>query len=103
MKRKETLREALNRIICDGICDKCIDNDDGNCINGLNYMEIREIISLTDDVAHGKWVKSELFQMLKCSNCNKCYLPAEWIGSDKWKFCPQCGAKLEYDTEVDAE
>ena len=47
---------------------------------------------------HGKWKKSEYGGLRECGVCHYCYIEPEWIIKDKkdeWKYCPQCGARLE--------
>lgn len=44
---------------------------------------------------HGKWEESEHNGLRVCSVCHDCYIEPEWMIKDKWKYCPQCGARLE--------
>lgn len=44
---------------------------------------------------HGKWEESEHNGLRVCSVCHDCYIEPEWMIKGKWKYCPQCGARLE--------
>lgn len=44
---------------------------------------------------HGKWEEFGHAGWRVCSVCHNCYVEPEWIIKDKWKYCPQCGARLE--------
>lgn len=33
----------------------------------------------------------------RCSVCHDCIIADDWAGS-KWKFCPECGAKMDGET-----
>lgn len=47
------------------------------------------------DVKHGKWVKSDYPKMLVCSVCRDAYVEDDWLKSNKWHYCPHCGAKMD--------
>lgn len=44
--------------------------------------------------AKGKWIASKL-GYLCCSKCHDAYIDPEWIAGGKWKYCPNCGARME--------
>lgn len=33
----------------------------------------------------------------RCSCCKNCYVPADWVDGGKWKYCPECGAKMDLE------
>lgn len=68
---------------------------------GLGYQYNRVINAPTVDAVplrHGKWIYSNDFHWYTAS-CNKCGyqrrtdIKAE--GWNQWKFCPNCGAKMD--------
>lgn len=46
-----------------------------------------------DAVRHGRW--EEINGYLRCSECKDVYIYEDWIEDGKWKFCPNCGAKMD--------
>ena len=55
----------------------------------------------SEDVApviHGKWMKEDRGHVEYCAVCDQCGF--DWMWSDRryFKFCPNCGAKMEMDT-----
>ena len=47
-------------------------------------------------VVHGKWAPSERNpSFLVCSVCGDCYVYDEWVYERKWRYCPNCGAKMD--------
>ena len=47
-------------------------------------------------VVHGKWAPSEENPgFLVCSVCGDCYVYDEWVDGRKWRYCPNCGAKMD--------
>lgn len=49
----------------------------------------------------GSWVKSEKYKGYSvCSVCHDCYVDSEWISSEKWHFCPSCGAHMVYEENI---
>ena len=47
-------------------------------------------------VVHGKWAPSEGNPgFLVCSACGDCYVVDEWVDGRKWRYCPNCGAKMD--------
>jgi hypothetical protein len=46
----------------------------------------------------GSWVKSDKYNgYFVCSVCGDCYVDSDWISSEKWKYCPSCGAHMTYE------
>lgn len=45
----------------------------------------------------GSWVKSDEYNGYSvCSVCGDCYVDSSWINSQKWNYCPSCGAHMSY-------
>ena len=54
-------------------------------------------------VVHGKWAPLERNpSFLVCSVCGDCYVYDEWVYERKWRYCPDCGAKMDGKGEGDA-
>lgn len=43
----------------------------------------------------GKWVEHKSTGYLMCDQCRDVYIDPEWLADGHWKFCPNCGAKME--------
>lgn len=48
-------------------------------------------------VIHGRWEVSERLcsSYARCSVCQDVYIDRNWITDGKWKFCPNCGVKMD--------
>ena len=50
-------------------------------------------------VVRGEWIKSDNYKgWLVCSACHGCYVDNAWVNGKKWRYCPNCGAKMEDKT-----
>ena len=47
--------------------------------------------------AHGRW--EEINGYLRCSECKDVYIYEDWIEDGKWKFCPNCGSKMDKESD----
>ena len=47
------------------------------------------------EVVHAEWIDSEYSGYQVCSRCRNCYVDENWLGGDKWHYCPNCGAKMD--------
>ena len=48
------------------------------------------------EVVHGHWEQSpHLWGFVRCSVCHDCNVWDEWRDGNRWRYCPQCGAKLD--------
>lgn len=70
------------------------------CLNGWNkdYKEIVEEIRALPPVAPaekvGQWEYNPLDMCFQCSQC-KCCCEDDYKEPPKYKYCPQCGAKMQ--------
>ena len=51
-------------------------------------------------VVRANWVEDVETGFLVCSNCRDVYIFADYLGGGKWKFCPNCGAKMDGANDV---
>lgn len=64
--------------------------------------EIRSVP--TADVApvvHADWIKDWEIGCSDCSHCGKGYLWEDYKGVADWKYCPNCGAKIDNRREIE--
>lgn len=47
---------------------------------------------------HGRWEEGES-GFLVCSECADVFILEEWLADGKWKYCPNCGAKMDEEEE----
>ena len=60
-------------------------------INGIISYEPKEMV----EVIHAEWIKDWEIGCSDCSHCGKGYLWEDYKGVADWKYCPNCGAKLD--------
>ena len=70
---------------------------------GLLFDKLRIIIKLQPtvdavEVVHGRWVEGGLFSdIAKCSVCGSKHFTMDFVRSNKFNYCPNCGAKMDGD------
>lgn len=47
------------------------------------------------EVVHAEWIKNWEIGWSACSHCGKGYLWEDYKGVADWKYCPNCGAKID--------
>lgn len=65
--------------------------------DGAMAMEIActaPTISTDSMRERGRWEKSRYDGFLWCSVCKNCYVDDHWPNDEKWKYCPNCGARM---------
>lgn len=88
---------------------KCKETSTGSCPTFAVITAIQSFVEempAADDapVAHGKWAPSEENPgFLVCSACGDCYVVDEWADGKKWRYCPNCGAKMDGRGEGDGQ
>lgn len=50
-----------------------------------------------DPMTHGRWEEAGVIGYERCSYCKNCYVPAGLATGTKWKYCPECGAKMDLE------
>ena len=45
-------------------------------------------------VVHGRWVSDESDVLFHCSEC-EAQIESSWNYEESWKYCPNCGAKMD--------
>lgn len=51
---------------------------------------MRSVQSGTPQSKTGYWIRCDILQELKCSECRRCF-------RNKTNFCPNCGARMEVE------
>lgn len=80
---------------------KCKETSTGSGLTAAVITAIQSFVEgmpLADvaPVVYGKWVPSEGNPgFLVCSVCGDCYVYDEWVDGRKWRYCPNCGAKMD--------
>ena len=42
----------------------------------------------------GEWEDAKQHGLCRCSVCKDCYIEKDYITQAKWRYCPNCGARL---------
>lgn len=51
-----------------------------------------------DRVKHGRWEpRKDVPGFVNCSVCHDCNIYDDWADGKKWKYCPNCGAKMDLE------
>lgn len=82
------------------------DGEDRDDLRNMMLTAFQELPTI-DPVKHGKWIKDgEANVLYKCSACNDLCTVAGWANCipkeqmyKMFKFCPNCGAKMERSEE----
>jgi hypothetical protein len=65
--------------------------------------KLRESLSAQPEQRTGKWIKLDMHRGMadhKCTACEQeCYVPT-CMGEPLYAFCPNCGAKMEVNNEI---
>lgn len=77
----------------------------------LNFLEVEEIIKSVpkSDVApvvHGEWVKDEEESKGHIESiyiCSACHNFSAWGETEKYNYCPNCGARMDGGSEKNAK
>lgn len=89
-------REFALNVLCRENCGHNYEaNKCNNCYtsNFINYLPAADVA----EVKHGKWIEYPRAHYFKCSECKETvpYKKAVLIrGKRKYKYCPNCGAKM---------
>ena len=52
------------------------------------------------EVVHGRWEPHPRHPGFdRCSICHDCIVADDWADGIKWRYCPQCGAKMDGDED----
>lgn len=52
-------------------------------------------------VVHAQWEPHHMVPgFVRCSACRDCITYNEWPDGSKWKYCPECGAKMDGKVET---
>lgn len=71
-------------------------------IDGVHAMGYREGYKDAQKQKSGKWIEEvNDFGEIAKYHCSKCYEDTGFTTDCKWKFCPNCGAKMESEEQTD--
>lgn len=81
------------QFICELDGSECLDTerDYDEIAKRLEECETADV----QEIKHGIWIKEEKSVLYVCSSCG------ERVYRDYYKFCPNCGAKMDGDTNGD--
>ena len=69
-------------------------------INGvINIQKLKTADVI--EVVHAEWIKNWEIGWSACSHCGKGYLWEDYKGVADWKYCPNCGAKIDNRREIE--
>lgn len=59
------------------------------------FDQIVDAQPTVETVVRGEWKPSDDYKgYVTCSRCRNCYVEPGWVINRKWKYCPNCGAKM---------
>ena len=64
-------------------------------IDVANLLLHAPTISPDDVRGVGEWEDAKQHGLCRCSVCKDCYIEKDYITQAKWRYCPNCGARLE--------
>lgn len=78
-------------------------NESERKISLFGIMEILTAMPTADviEVVHADWIKNWEIGWSACSHCGKGYLWEDYKGVADWKYCPNCGAKIDSRREIE--
>ena len=88
--------EKLDLVSYQGIPNGYKDSFDSGVLYAMNLMDDQPTIDAAP-VVHGHWIGKPLagYSTVKCSACGSAFME----NNGKWKYCPDCGAKMDEVTE----
>lgn len=78
-------------------------NEKKNPMQAAAFDVVRSLVRAAptvepDPEKHGRWEDAgNVIGYERCSYCKNCYVPTGWGNRTKWKFCPECGAKMDME------
>lgn len=96
-KRLIYLDEAIAKIKDDGLLGFGY-SDDEREDDVIDMLESCHIVDAVE-VVHGRWERKHDGARFVCSNCRLVKVSYEmlsfFISTGRWKYCPNCGAKMD--------
>lgn len=82
--------------------DKEILDEINECSSSLGYLNHRTIQEDLCEIdrrlpKHGRWILHDVSceEQYECSCCHWKFIEENNIGCDLWKYCPECGARMD--------
>ena len=60
----------------------------------VNAIECAPTVN-AEPVRHATWGKGICCGFVGCSECHDVFINSDWLHDGKWKYCPNCGAKMD--------
>jgi hypothetical protein len=80
-------KHFVQTVIADPILQATINN----ILDGLVAVDAVPVV-------HGRWEPHpNHFGFDRCSICHDCIIANDWPDGVKWKYCPNCGAKMDLE------
>lgn len=94
IKRSDALNEINDHCVMAPVWNKLL------ALTAINQIPNADVAP----VIHAKWEPRKDFRgFVTCSACHECNVYDDWSVSGKWKYCPDCGAKMDLEVETDAD
>jgi hypothetical protein len=75
----------------------CEDGYDGADMVLVKHIEEAPAADVAP-VRHGRWeARKDVPGFVNCSVCHDCNIYDDWADGKKWKYCPDCGAKMDLE------
>ena len=55
----------------------------------------KAVISHDEVRGAGEWEDANQHGLCRCSVCKDCYIERDYIAQAKWRYCPNCGARMK--------
>jgi hypothetical protein len=55
----------------------------------------KAVISPDEVRGVGEWEDAQQHGLVRCSVCKDCYIERDYIAQAKWRYCPNCGARMK--------
>ena len=65
------------------------------CCGRISGNDVRNAPAVdAEPVRHATWEKGLCAGFVGCSECHDVFINSDWLHDGKWKYCPNCGAKM---------
>ena len=101
---KEKQIEEMAKILlkdCEGACTECAYYEKYAGVTCIPFRMANELYNAGyRKQSEGEWEqRTDIVGFVRCSVCKDCNVADDWLDGKKWKYCPQCGAKMKGGAE----